>query len=163
MMGNTDHILATLNRHQVDYLLIGGLNFLLRHSPVLTYDIDIWIDDTSDNRRRCASALAELQAEWGMSEDDWGPVAAKQDNWLEHQAVFCLTSTHGAIDIFRSVKGLDSWSTCHERAAAGTTASGTAFFGLSDVDMLRCQLALPEGHRNEARIQYLQNILPKGQ
>jgi hypothetical protein len=37
---NIDHILQTFNTCEVDYLLIGGMNFLLRHEPVLTYDID---------------------------------------------------------------------------------------------------------------------------
>ena len=32
---NVDHILKTLNAHEVAYLLIGGMNFLLRHAPVL--------------------------------------------------------------------------------------------------------------------------------
>ncbi len=161
MAQNTDHILATFNQHQVDYLLIGGLNFLLRHMPVLTYDIDLWIDDTPDNRRRCISALIELQAEWGMTEDDWAPISEKSESWLESRSVFCLTSPYGAIDIFRFVQGLESWRACYNRATPSTTASGTAFLGLSDSDMLQCQLALPEGHRNEARIQYLRNLLPK--
>jgi hypothetical protein len=157
MVGSIDHILATFNRHQVDYLLIGGGNFLLRHTPVLTYDVDLWIDDTPDNPRRCHSAVIELEAEWGISDEQWGPVAAKQEGWLNSRAMFCLTSLFGAIDVFRFVTGLTSWSTCRERADACTTASGTPFLGLSDADMLTCQLTLPEGQRNEARIRYFQD------
>jgi hypothetical protein len=152
-----DHILATFNRHQVDYLLIGGVNFLLRHTPVLTYDIDLWIDDTAENRRRCETALGELRAEWGMTDSDWGPVVAKRPGWMDNRSVLCLTSPSGAIDIFRSVAGLSSWSACQGRAEQSRTASGTAFLGLTDADMLDCQLALPEGQRNEARVHYLQN------
>jgi hypothetical protein len=36
---NVDEILRTLNQEHVDYLLIGGMNFLLRHLPELTYDV----------------------------------------------------------------------------------------------------------------------------
>jgi hypothetical protein len=162
MMGNADHVLTTLNRHGVEYLLIGGLNFLLRHAPVLTYDIDVWIDDTPDNRRRCEAALSELQAQWGMTDEEWGPVAANQEGWLGRRSVYCMTSPYGAIDVFRSVEGLDPWPTCRRRAHAGQTASGVTFAGLSDADMLRCQLVLPEGQRNEARIRHLQNALRKG-
>ncbi len=161
-MTNADRILTTLNRHRLDYLLLGGLNFLLRHAPVLTYDIDIWIDDTPDNRGRCESALAELQAEWGRSDDDWGPVAKKREDWLNCQAVFCLTSPHGAIDVFRTVAGLDSWTVCRDRAEVITMATGAKCQGLCDADMLQCQLALPEGRRNEARVRYLQEALRKG-
>jgi hypothetical protein len=53
---DVDHFLATLNRRDVSYLLIGGVNFLLRHEPVSTYDIDIWIDDTPEDRSECETA-----------------------------------------------------------------------------------------------------------
>ena len=33
---NIDRILTELNHHGVRYLLIGGVNFMLRHKPVLT-------------------------------------------------------------------------------------------------------------------------------
>lgn len=57
---------------------------------------------------------------------------------------------------------MESWATCRRRAEAGRTASGTAFWGLSDADMLGCQIALPEGERNEARVRYLQDAMRKG-
>jgi len=108
---NIDHILSTLNKHEVAYVLIGGMNFLLRHAPVLTYDVDVWIDDEPANRERCETALSELQAEWGPSDNDWIPVAARKPGWLETQALYCLMSPYGAIDVFRSVKGLECWTT----------------------------------------------------
>jgi len=40
---DVDHILQTFATHAVDALLIGGMIFLLRHEPVLTYDVDLWI------------------------------------------------------------------------------------------------------------------------
>ena len=33
---NIDHILQMFNASEVEYLLIGSMNFLLRHEPVLT-------------------------------------------------------------------------------------------------------------------------------
>lgn len=156
---NADHVLETLNAHSVAYLLVGGVNFLLRHKPVLTYDIDVWIEDTRENLGRCERALSELQAEWGADEQDWAAVAERAPGWLAVQGVFCLTSPHGAIDVFRFVKGLDSWSESRARAFRGLTAGGVGFLGLSDEDMLRCQMALPEGSRNTERIRLLQQAL----
>ena len=156
---NVDRILETMNRHRVAYLLVGGMNFLLRHAPVLTYDVDLWIDDKEENRDRCEQALVALQAEWGASEEDWGPVARKPPGWLARQAVFCLTSAHGAVDIFRSLKGLGPWRQSREAALPGTTAAGTAYLGLSDEDMLKCQMALPEPSRNPDRIRALRKAL----
>jgi hypothetical protein len=36
---NVDAILRALNDAQADYLLIGGMNFLIRHAPELTFDV----------------------------------------------------------------------------------------------------------------------------
>jgi hypothetical protein len=76
---NPDKIFATMNDHGVFYLLIGGMNFMLRHEPkLLTFEIDFWIDDTAENRQRCETALAALDAKWGVNDADWKPVAERQ-------------------------------------------------------------------------------------
>ncbi|MCY2993190.1 MAG: hypothetical protein NTY19_35695 [Planctomycetota bacterium] len=158
---NVDHILDTMNRTEVAYLLFGGVNFLLRHAPVLTFDIDLWIEDGEQNRRRCELALGELAAEWGVADDDWGSVAQKGPGWLDRQGVFCLNSPHGAIDIFRSVKGLDDWNTSRSQARDESTAAGTRYLGLSDTDMLRCQYALDEPQQKQQRIRVLEAAIGK--
>ena len=101
-----DFIFRAMNCQQVDYLLIGGMNYMLRHEPVLTFDVDLWIDDTPENRKRCDLALRDLRAEWGETEQRWAPVSNLPEDWLGRQTIFCLTSPHGAIDIFRHVLGL---------------------------------------------------------
>lgn len=156
---NVDLILETFNRHRVDYLLIGGMNFLLRHEPVLTYDVDLWIEDSVENRARCIGALEELGAEWGATEEDWGPVQRQSGDWLDHQAVFCFTSPHGAIDLFRGVKGLSDWQRCAARALAEQTAAGISYRGLADADMLRCQEALDPQDRKSQRMAVLRRSL----
>ena len=155
---NVDHILQTFNAYEVEYLLIGGMNFLLRHEPVLTYDIDFWILDTAANLARCDTALRQLDASWGATEDSWRPVA-EQAGWLTLQSVFCLTSPVGAIDIFRGVTGLPSWKACRERSVAGQTAAGVEYRGLCDEDMIACQMALPEGQRRQTRIEALRRAI----
>jgi len=156
---NLDRILGTCNQQGVSYLLIGGMNFLLRHQPVLTYDVDLWIEDTPENRRRCESALAALDAEWGRTNADWGPVAAKPAGWLDQQAVYCLNSPHGAIDVFRSLKGPTDWQTSWNASVVEQTAAGTSYHGLSDADMLACQLALDAGAQKAERIRVLRSKL----
>lgn len=156
---NVDTILDTLNRHGVDYLLIGGMNFFIRHLPVATFDVDVWIRDEAANRLRCAQALAALDASWGETESDWQPVRARSPGWLDHHGVFCLTSPAGDIDIFRRVSGLPDWAECRARALPSQTASGIPFLALSDQDMLACQTALPPGEQHLDRIRHLRNVL----
>jgi len=156
---NVDHILNTFNQHHVSYLLIGGMNFLLRHQPLTTYDVDLWIEDSPENRQRCEAALAALSAEWGPTDATWSPVAQLPAGWLSRQGVFALHSPHGAIDIFRSVQGLPDWPTSAARAVSEQTPTGIRYHGISDEDMLLCQLALAPPLQNQTRIQYLANKL----
>jgi hypothetical protein len=158
---NVDVILETFHRHKVNAILIGGMNFLLRHQPVLTFDIDFWVKDTDENLLKVTAALKDLRAEWGRDEKSWKPVPDGFD-WLRHQSMFCLTSSYGAIDIFREVAGLnDKYDLCRERCSEGLTSSGIPYSSLADEDMLTCQLALPEHERRLDRIVFLQNLLRK--
>lgn len=156
---DVDRILKTFNAHQVQYLLIGGLNFLPRHQPVLTYDVDLWIEDSPANRRSTEAALVERQAEWGPSEADWRPVSAWGEGWSDRQAVFCLSAPAGAIVIFRTVRGLAVWSEWRQRAFSSVTAAGTPYWGLSDSDMLLCQTSLPEAAQKLDRIRVLRQAI----
>jgi hypothetical protein len=156
---NVDRVLAAMNDHGVRCLLIGGMNFLLRHEPVLTYDVDLWIEDTEENGRRCETALASLDAAWGPTESEWRPVAELPAGWLGRQRVFALTTAHGAVDIFRSVAGLSDWASSFANACLERTAAGTPYRGLSDSDMLRCQEALDASERKWDRVRRLREVM----
>jgi hypothetical protein len=156
---NVDHILTILKAHDVAYLVIGGMNVVLRHAGAMTYDVDVWIDDSPENRRRCEAALAEMNAEWGATDDDWGPVAKRAPGWLGAQGVYCLHSSIGAVDVFRSVAGLPSWAESRARAEAVATKAGTPYLRLCDEDVLRSQLALPPGEQKAERIALLRKAI----
>ena len=158
---NIELVLQTMNRFQVAYLLIGGMNFMLRHKPLLTYDIDLWIEDTEANRRKCELALVDLDAEWGSTDENWGPVSKLPAGWQDAQTIYCLNSPHGAIDIMRAVKGMEDWQKSWRDSLEEATNKGTPFRGLSDADMLQCQLALSESQRNKERVRELTEILKK--
>ena len=153
-----DLIVQTMVKHGVEFLLIGGMNFMLRHEPELTFDIDFWIDDTPENRAACEKALGALGAEWGPTESEWGPVAPKV-GWLSTQGVFCVTSPYGSIDIFRSVTGLGSWQESKRNAVPITTVGGASCWGINDKDLLACQTGLPTHLRKVKRVEYLKRQL----
>jgi hypothetical protein len=149
---NVDNILEALSVEKVDFILIGGMNFLIRHIPELTFDVDIWVQDTDENLARLNRALKALGAAWGPTERDW--------KWLRGQSLFCLTTREGAVDVFRDVLGLEgSYAACRGRAAACATAAGQPFLGLSDEDMLACQEALPESERKPSRMEHLRRAI----
>jgi hypothetical protein len=159
MSFDLDRILRAFNAAQVRYLLIGGVNFSIRHIAYATYDVDLWVADTEQNLRATQDALTELGAEWGPTEDSWKSVP-NDFHWLQSQQCFCMTTEAGALDIFRDVFGLEGrFDECHARAVATRTPDRTPFMSLADEDMLRCQESLPPGHRDERRIQYLRATL----
>lgn len=155
-----DTVLSQLNESRVEYLLIGGMAFFLRHKPCATFDMDFWINDTKENRMACERALARLDACWGRTDEEWQPVADKS-GWLDQQSVYCLTSPHGSIDIFRAVKGLPSWNECRKRAISTVSGAGVSCWVLGDADMLQCQLILDERDQKKDRIRALREVLSK--
>lgn len=160
---NIDAILKTLNDHEVDYLLIGGVNFLLHHAPELTFDVDVWVADNDKNLVALNTALKELGAEWGPTEQKWGSIPNSID-WLKKQSCYCLTTREGALDIFREVRGLeDQYTACVSRSRSAQTASGISYRGLSDSDMLTCQEALEPGLQKKRRMETLKKALNEQQ
>lgn len=155
---NADRILAAFAGREVDCLLIGGMNFLLRHQPVLTFDVDFWVRDDSANLERVHAALMELDAQWGATEGTWGPIS-RDPQWLTRQQIFCFTTAHGAVDVFRRVRGLDDYAACKARSTLLHTQGGSPYHSLADADMLACQLALAAGERRLDRVAYLEKLL----
>ncbi len=154
---NIVRIMEVFARNEVDAILIGGVNFLLQHQPVLTFDVDFWIRDTEANLAATADALRELQAQWGRTEAEWSPIPLGHD-WLKTQGVYCLTTEHGPVDIFRTVTGLASYEACLERSGRRMLEQ-VPYRSLADADMLACQMALSETQRRLDRVAYFQKLL----
>lgn len=59
-IGDFEDMLALLEKHQVRYLIIGGLAFIYHAKPRYTKDMDLWIDERSENIKRANRALTEF-------------------------------------------------------------------------------------------------------
>lgn len=154
-MLDVEFILAQMNGGQVDCLLIGGMNYLLNHRPEITYDIDLWVADDPANRAALSQALHALGAEWGPTEQSWRPTPL-DPAWLWRQSVYCLTTRHGALDIFFQVKGLEGrYAECKAAAPRRATAGGVPYKSLSDLHMLTCQEALSAAEQKASRVAVL--------
>jgi hypothetical protein len=54
-----EDLLALFERHEVRYLIIGGLAFIYHAKPRYTKDIDLWVDPEPENVGRTNRALDE--------------------------------------------------------------------------------------------------------
>jgi hypothetical protein len=55
-----EDLLELFSRHEVRYLIIGGLAFIYHAKPRYTKDMDLWIDPEPDNIQRANRSLAEF-------------------------------------------------------------------------------------------------------
>jgi hypothetical protein len=55
-----EDLLKVLHRHDVRYLVIGGLAFIYHARPRYTKDMDLWVDPSRRNVQRANAALAEF-------------------------------------------------------------------------------------------------------
>lgn len=56
------HILEVLNKHNVEYIVVGGVAAVIHGAPMTTFDLDTLVKVNSANAERLAGALSELQA-----------------------------------------------------------------------------------------------------
>jgi hypothetical protein len=156
---NVDLILSAFNEQGADCILIGGMNFFLVHQPVSTFDVDLWVADDEANLRAVHQALSQLSAEVSFDPkgECWQNIARLSDwTWLLRAPLFCLNSPHGAIDVFRHVRGLEAgYDALRGSCPLRKTPTGVSFRSLSDSLMIQCQLALSEAERKQDRLRAL--------
>jgi hypothetical protein len=92
-------LFQVLDRHRVEYVLIGGLAANLHGSPLVTNDADITPRRTPDNLRRLAAALHDLDARIRTSADPAGLEFACDGEFLERMKMVILQTRAGEFDI----------------------------------------------------------------
>lgn len=92
-------MLRTLQRHRVQFVLIGGIAALLRGAPLLTQDVDITPDTTEENLGLLSAALRDLEARLRTASDPDGvdfPIAPEM---LKARRSWTLTTRLGDLDL----------------------------------------------------------------
>lgn len=95
---DVEKLLGCLNRHRVEYVLIGGLAARLHGSPLLTDDVDVTPAVDRLNLGRLAAALVELGAKLrvtGAPPVDFPFDERSFDNFTS----MTLITRHGLLDI----------------------------------------------------------------
>jgi hypothetical protein len=92
-------LFATLSRHQVDYVLIGGLAATLHGSSALTNDADICPDPSPENLQRLSLALRDLRARVRTEAEPEGVRFSADAAFLRRAEFLNLTTRYGDFDI----------------------------------------------------------------
>lgn len=93
-------ILAVLVRHEVEFILVGGLAAVVHGSPLMTEDVDIVYRSSEQNLSRLASALKEMKAHYL---DPAGRHIEPDVPRLATMRMNLLSTSLGRLDALRSV------------------------------------------------------------
>lgn len=133
-------ILECLDRHQVRFILIGGLASIHWGSPFPTEDIDITPERSKDNLDRLSAALTELGAKVRTQAEPDGLPFAHTGASLADAGVWNLVTEYGDFDISFVPNGTEGYTDL-VRDAATDTVHGVEIRVASLADIIRSKQA----------------------
>ncbi len=92
-------ILTALHRHEVDYVLIGGLAAAARQSPYHTGDVDICPQGGDINLARLTTALEEVRARRVADLAPEGELVHIGPDYLKAENEFAFMTDFGRLDL----------------------------------------------------------------
>lgn len=111
-----EQILLALERHEVRYVVIGGIAATLHGSPLRTGDLDICPDRAPENLDRLAAALEEVGARIRTEAAPHGLVFACDRRFLAQVQLLNLVTTFGDLDIAFAPSGTTGFEELERRA-----------------------------------------------
>jgi hypothetical protein len=100
-------VIELLGRHQVRYVLIGGLAAITHGAAVVTMDIDVCYARVRDNLERLAEALREVRA--SLRNADQQPPFHLDARTLAAGDTFTFSTAIGPIDILGTPSGVSGY------------------------------------------------------
>jgi len=109
-------IFEVFARHQVDYVVIGGIAVIAHGHTRNTRDVDFVAAADRDNLRRLAVALRELRARISGTDAHLLDIDVYDADTLGNGANFTLETDAGGLDFFNDVPGAAPYEQLRERA-----------------------------------------------
>ncbi len=150
-------VLATLDRHGVTYVLVGGLAATLHGSPVTTQDADICPERTPENLERLAAAMRELHARIRTEGVADGLPFACDSKFFEMMSLANLVTDAGDVDITFEPSGTQGYVDLR-RNAITIEVDGVAIPTASLEDVIRSKRAA-DRPKDRAALPVLEEVL----
>lgn len=100
-----ERVFATLERHRVDFTVIGGFAVIAHGHVRATKDIDLVAAQDRENLRRLAAAFEELHARIRGVDADQLPVSPTDPEHLGNGANWTLETDAGWVDYMTDIPG----------------------------------------------------------
>ena len=142
-------LLASLQRHEVDYTVIGGVAVQVHGHRRTTMDLDVVPAPDAANLERLARALAEL----GAHPRDLPGGAPTAEQLAAAPIVPALTTAHGQLHILRDVPGAPPYADLRARALlVDFDGIPLAIAGLDDLIAMKRASGRPQDARDIAAL-----------
>jgi hypothetical protein len=132
-----EDLLALLEKHQVRYLIIGGLAFIYHAKPRYTKDMDLWIGPHGENVARANRALAEFGSPNSLNPD-------RPDEILQ------LGVAPNRIDLLRET-GLDFDPVWHDRIEGRYGRAAASWVDIDSLTAIKTRIDDPR-HQEDVRV-----------
>jgi hypothetical protein len=119
---NPSGIIDTLTKHSVEYVVIGGIAAVIHGSSIDTYDVDICYSRSTENLKRLAVALREMQARPRGFPADLPFILDEQT--LRNGDTFTFATAFGDFDCLAVPQGSSGYAQLASRAAIAEFAPG---------------------------------------
>jgi hypothetical protein len=131
--------LAVLEKHGVEFVVIGAFSAVAQGYPLPTEDLDVTPSRDRTNLERLATALIDLEAELRLSGDQTHAFPSDAD-YLGRADSWMLTTTAGWLDIVFAPTGTNGYEDLR-RDAVQATLRGTPVLLASLRDIIRMKEA----------------------
>ena len=103
-------LLALLNEHKVEYLIVGGYALAFHGAPRFTGDMDIYVRPSAENAKRILAALTDF---------GFGSLNLAENDFQSENKVVQLGIPPVRIDLVTSITGV-SWDSADANKESGT-------------------------------------------
>jgi predicted nucleotidyltransferase len=93
-----EDFVVLLNKHGIDYMIVGGYALAFHGKPRHTGDLDIWIDISDNNAQKMLDAIVEF----GM-----GSLGMKKEDFLQKGIITQIGYPPLRIDILNEIDGVN--------------------------------------------------------
>ena len=146
-------ILELLNKHEVEYIVVGGVAAVIQGAPVTTFDLDTLVRIRKDNAERLSLALNELDARFREHRDIVRPT---EEDILAGGHLLLLTRA-GPLDLLGFVGGKNRYEDLLPHSTEVPMAEGT--IRVLNLDELIRQKRESDRPKDRAMLELLEEAL----
>lgn len=146
-------ILELLNKHQVEYVVVGGVAAVIHGAPITTFDLDALVRITEENAERLAAVFSALDARYREHDSTIRPT---KEHVLAGGHLLLLTSA-GPLDILGFIGDRDRYEDMVDFSTEIEMSSGK--FRVLNLEELVRQKRATNRAKDRAVLELLESVL----